>query len=621
MKKLSISFTLGKASILHQANVAHSNREFIAPNVDRRRTHLNVTYVRQDVRAAYTQLFGQAVKEYNDNQKQKCRRIADYYQHIADGKREEAFYEVIVQFGDSKSAPCGSENGKIAEKMLEEYILSFQNRNPNLHVFNAVLHLDEASPHLHINFIPFYTKARANGLSCGVSMKAALDEMGFDAKNFKSNRLVAWEERERGHMETILQAHGFEREDKNAKHPHLSVEDYKRVQDEKKVIAGIRAVRHISSADLSQSHVQALYEKLSAVQQENTQLTQQIRSPFRPFYYAAPDMQSFVQTQLTAAGIPFRETENGFEVQACYVDRIREIEKRYKAPRRAYREILRDDIDRLLMQSVSMDELLTKLQSAGYTIKYGKYLAVRPKYADNFIRLKSLGEHYSEYALRNRLQAKARFERSIEQKIHAETRRDSPKAYLLRTVRVYTVAFKKNALPMRRRNQKLPYAWTNDAELDKLLLLNTKINSGATLESLREEFSAQEKNVSELDAAVQKAQSDLKSYYELKEKIGIVFEGKHSAAFTLEQAQLALQSYPNITQDNYRNIDDLIAAETESLRKSEQELTNETDKLRVSSELVSVMEKIMSGTYVQSLADEERLRRESEIIPNGFRLV
>lgn len=273
------------------------------------------------------------------------------------------------------------------------------------------------------------------------------------------------------------------------------------------------------------------------------------------------------------------------------------------------------------MQSQNFDELLSKLQSVGYTVKPGKYLAVRPKYAENFIRLKSLGEHYCEYALRNRLQAKARFERSIEQKIRAETRRDSPKAYLLRTVRVYTVAFKKNALPMRRRDQKLPYAWTNDTELDKLLLLNTKINSGATLESLREEFFAQEKNVSELDAAVQKAQSDLKSYYELKEKIDIVFEGKHSAAFTLEQAQLALQSYPNITQDNYRNIDDLIAAETESLRKSEQELTNETDKLRVSSELVSVMEKIMSGTYVQSLADEERLRRESEIIPNGFRLV
>ena len=67
---------------------------------------------------AYQQLFGDAVKEYNEKQKRADRRIENYYQHIADGKREEAFYEAIVQFGDSKTAPCGSKTGEAAQQML-----------------------------------------------------------------------------------------------------------------------------------------------------------------------------------------------------------------------------------------------------------------------------------------------------------------------------------------------------------------------------------------------------------------------------------------------------------------------------------------------------------------------
>ena len=46
----------------------------------------------------------------------------------------------------------------------------FQARNPNRHVFNAVMHLDEVSPHLHIDFVPFYTKDRQRGLRKGVSL-------------------------------------------------------------------------------------------------------------------------------------------------------------------------------------------------------------------------------------------------------------------------------------------------------------------------------------------------------------------------------------------------------------------------------------------------------------------
>ncbi|MDE7363563.1 MAG: plasmid recombination protein, partial [Ruminococcus sp.] len=251
MSKLSISFTLGKASVPHEANVDHNNREFIANNVNKSKICENITYIKQDVREAYQELFGQSLADYNSKQTRRDRIISDYFKHISKSKREEAFYEIIVQFGDSKTAPCGSQNGKITQEMLDEYMKGFQKRNPNLHVFNAVLHMDEASPHLHINFVPFYTQGRKNSLSKGVSMKSALIEQGFNPKSIKENQLVEWEDSERQIMENILQKYGFSREDKNAKYSHQTVDDYKKTQDEKKIISALRASRKVSGEEIS----------------------------------------------------------------------------------------------------------------------------------------------------------------------------------------------------------------------------------------------------------------------------------------------------------------------------------------------------------------------------------
>lgn len=622
MSQLSISFTLGKASVQHGTNIEHNNREFIAKNIDQSRTYKNVTYIKQDIKEAYKELFEKAIQEYNTRQKRNDRKISDYYQHIADGKREEAFYEIVVQFGDSKTCPCESENGKITQQMLDEYIRSFRQRNPNLHIFNAVLHMDEATPHLHIDFIPFYTHGRKNGLSKGVSMKAALDEQGFGAKNFKQNRLVAWEESERAYMEQLLNQHGFTREDKNAKYVHQTVEEFKKTQDEKKIISAIRQVKHISDAELSTEHVRQLKTKLIAMEQKNKTLEQQKQSPYKSFYYTSPDKQSFVQAKLDELDIPYHETENGFEAQECYVEQIRNIEREYKTPRSSAREKLRQDIDRLLMQSKNFDELLDKLKKENYTVKTGKYISVKSKNGNQFIRLKSLGEFYSEYALKNRIRAKLKYEHDIAQKLNTEMAShatDAPSVIVLRTIQFYTITFSKGVLPMHKRDEKKPFSWSNDSELDKILELNQKINSGATLEMLRTDFSNTEKTVSEKEKQVEKAKSNLQSFYELKEQIQIVFEGKKSKIFSPEQAHQALQAYPNITKDNYHNVDILIDNETETLQKEEANYQTEKEKLEKADKILSMAEKVMGGTYVQSLVHAERERRESKYIPNGLK--
>ena len=619
MEKLSISFTLGKASIPHGTNVEHNNRRFIARNIDRNRTADNVTYVRQDVEDAYRELFQQAVDEYNQNQKQPCRRISDYYKHISESRREEAFYEIIVQFGDSKSAPCGSETANITKQMLDEYIRSFRERNPNLYIFNAVMHMDEASPHLHINFIPFYTQGRKKGLSKGVSMKAALNEQGFTASNYKENRLVAWEESERSYMESILQKHGFYRDDKQAKYAHQTVEEFKKAKDEKRIAAALRSARNISGEDMQVENVQRLKSKLQQAEREMRALKREKLSPYKSFFYSIPDKQAFVQAKLDEMQIPYRETENGFEAQECYAEVIRKLEKEFKPPRSMAREKLREDIDRSLMQSDSLEMLLQKLKEAGCTIRQGKYLSVKPKNRLQFIRLKSLGEFYSEYALRNRINAKKKYEAQIAEKIRSGSKNRSSDVFVLRTIQLYTTAFKNGALPMRKRDKQKPYAWTNDSEVDKLLLLNQKINSGLTLESLKHEFAEQQRTVSEKEKILEKSKTDLKTFYALKEQIAVVYEGKESKIFSKEQAERTLQHYPTINESNYQNIEILIQNELENIEKLEQTLLPEQEQLKTTGDLLAMTEKVMGGTYVQSLVREERECRESDFISNGLK--
>ena len=618
MDAYSISFTLGKASNPHGANLRHNNRKFLAPNIDPSRTEQNVTYVRQDVREAYHQLFDQAVQEYNDRQYRKDRVIDDYYTQIASGKREEAFYEIVVQFGDVRTAPCGSQRGEIASQLLDEYMKEFQQRNPNLHVFNAVMHLDEASPHIHINFVPFYTQGRQKGLQKGVSMKQALDEMGFRAKGKSQNRLVAWEASERNAMESILHRHGYVREDRHAHHTHMTVEDYKMSQDVKRYQEKLRDSVVVTESDRRDENIRQIKERMIKAEHEAEKLKREKKSPYMAFYYTIPEKQSFVQQRLDELGIPYRDTENGFEAQQCFVERIREVEREY-SPRTNQREHLRDDLDRLLMMSKDFEELLNRLHAAGYEVKHGKYISVKPKNGGSFIRLKSLGEHYSEQALRNRLAEKTRYEQQLAQRVADARKQSAPNTIVLRTMQFYTITFAKGALPIRRRDQKKPYAWTNDSELDSLLSLNKCINGGASVESLRKDFAEKEKAATDAESKLHSAEKELRSFYDLKEKILIVYEGKRSQLFTREQAVTSLKAYPSINVQNYRNVDNLISSQEEIVRQAATDYEQKRKELAESSDTLATAERVFGGTFVQTLAHEERERRETQYIPNGMK--
>ncbi len=615
MEQFSISFTLGKGTAPHGGNIDHNNRAFLAKNVHDVRSPLNVVFARNGIEETYHQLFDAALEKYNAKQKRPCRRIQNYYEHIASGNRESPFYEVIVQFGDSSNAPVGSKRGEVAKQMLIEYMKGFQERNPNLQVFNAVLHMDEASPHLHIDFVPFYTKGRVNGLETGVSMKAALDEMGFRAKGRKENRLVFWEQSEKKIMDQILQTHGYTREDKHVKHKHMSVDEYKAMMRQEQLRKNIGTrLGLISEEKKTKRELQA---SLAASEKRIAQLEKERKSPYSCFYYSSADKQAFVQEALRKEGIRFRETDNGFEVQECYTRRIREIEKTYQAPASTIRDQLRTDIDSILYQSKTYDEFLEKLQAAKFEIKQGKYVSVKPPYGQRFIRLKSLGNFYDEFSLKNRLNAKKRFEDRLDQKIKELETVKTPKLCVLQEVRHYIAVVHKGALPIRIKDKAQPYSWINDQELDKLLALNDMLNKGMDAAAIRQKAETLESDAKKKGVELERAENDLRQYLEMKEKIEIVFE-KKTGAFTLEQAKAAVRMYPDINGTNYRNIDKVVEQAQEKVQKLSVQHEAKRTELKQVTDVLTVMERATNHTFVQHLVADQRRVAASELLMNGI---
>ena len=228
--KRTISSMVGKGS------VNHNSRKFKAENVDGSRTHLNIDYCNENIKTVYHELFDEALKRYNDKQTRADRKIENYYEKIRNSKQEKPFHELILQIGDKENMSAESENGELARQILDEYYRGFQERNPQLKVFSAHLHMDEATPHLHIDFVPFTTGSK-RGLDTRVSLKQALAAQGFKGGTRGDTEWNQWVSAEKSALAFVMERHGIEWEHKGTHAKHLSVLDYKKQEREKEINA------------------------------------------------------------------------------------------------------------------------------------------------------------------------------------------------------------------------------------------------------------------------------------------------------------------------------------------------------------------------------------------------
>lgn len=228
--KRTISGMIGKGSI------AHNERKFIAENVDAARTIRNVVLQSENVKDIYHELFDEAIERYNAKQKRKDRKIKDYYEHIRTGKQEKVFHEAIFQIGNKDDTGCLSREGQIARLALLDFAKDFQKRNPQFRVFGIYLHMDEATPHLHIDFVPYVTGSK-RGSDTRVSMKQALASRGFVGKGRENTEYNQWMESEKQELAKIAERYGMIWEQKGTHREHLDVLNFKKEQREQEVAA------------------------------------------------------------------------------------------------------------------------------------------------------------------------------------------------------------------------------------------------------------------------------------------------------------------------------------------------------------------------------------------------
>ena len=226
----TISAMVGKGSI------NHNSRKFTAENVAPERTHLNIDYCNENIEKVYHKLFDEALKRYNDKQTRADRKIENYYDKIRTGKQEKPFHELILQIGDKDNMSAESENGQLAKQILDEYYKGFRERNPNLYVFSVHLHMDEATPHIHIDFVPFTTGSK-RGLDTRVSLKQALVAQGFKGGTRGDTEWSQWVLSEKEQLAAVMERYGIEWEQKGTHDKHLSVLDYKKQEREKEISA------------------------------------------------------------------------------------------------------------------------------------------------------------------------------------------------------------------------------------------------------------------------------------------------------------------------------------------------------------------------------------------------
>ncbi|MES9700499.1 plasmid recombination protein [Bacillus sp. JJ927] len=216
----------------HQSSLSHNNRENIHgnPGIDPARLHENIYFVQKDIRSVYKDVFQEAVDKYNEKQKRNDRKIDDYYDKIHKDDKTHEQRELVVAVGEGKDDPKYRGAKKEA---LKQYAEAFQGRNPNLAVYNMVLHDDEANPHLHINYVPNFESSR--GLTRRVGMDRALQQQGVEGTGRK---LIAhWRELETAYVEQLAKEHipNFERANVGS-HKYMKVRQYKEYAETRSIV-------------------------------------------------------------------------------------------------------------------------------------------------------------------------------------------------------------------------------------------------------------------------------------------------------------------------------------------------------------------------------------------------
>ncbi|MGN1329139.1 MAG: plasmid recombination protein, partial [Eubacterium sp.] len=557
------------------------------------------------------------------------RRIPDYYEHLKKSSKGKPYYEIVVQFGDMESCGQGSGKWEEAKLMLDDYMRGFEKRNPNLKVFNAVMHLDEATPHLHIDFIPIAHKVE-RGLSVKVSMKGALKEQGFTSANRLQNEWSAWEEQERSVMTEILHAHELSRDVKGVRREHLTVDDYKKhaanLAEIKKVNAHINELKKKNFSDLTEDEIELIKNQndlmRSEIQKRDKEiftLSRKLGAEFVPFEIYSEDKLLFVAGELAKSGVPYVEEGTTLHIPDYARKTAAAIAATYRPIKsEGIREKIKLDIDRLVYSAESFEGLISTLKERGYEIKRGKYVAVKAPFAERFVRLKTLGEAYLPKNLEQRIADRDVFTNAVRTKF--KTANAVEKKFHV-TIMDMTIEIKQFRLMPRKDNSKFVYAFQNDSNINYLseqLLTIGEFGFGSReqiyskADELKRSIDEKNEKVKSLTAEIPTLKSDIS---QLRFLFSAVSTSKPDAMtqVKLAAAREIADKYGVKSEGDIASLEKRLKLLPDYISSIKDEVSEEQLKLGRVSNLISAYERIVEGNYIDNLI---RAQREQEVEKN-----
>ncbi|WP_144508893.1 plasmid recombination protein [Bacillus mycoides] len=271
----------------HQSSLSHNNRENIHgnPGIDLSRLDENIYFVQKDIRSVYKDVFQEAVDKYNEKQKRNDRKIDDYYDKIHKDDKTHEQRELVVAVGEGKDDPKYREAKKEA---LKQYAEAFQGRNPNLAVYNMVLHDDEANPHLHINYVPNFESSR--GLTRRVGMDRALQQQGVEGTGRK---LIAhWRELETAYIEQLAKEYisNFERANVGS-HKYMKVRQYKGYAEAKSIVENQVEEKEVQLQTID-DHLKNVEEKTNELQVAKKNLESDVVDKYKELEIVKQEVES-----------------------------------------------------------------------------------------------------------------------------------------------------------------------------------------------------------------------------------------------------------------------------------------------------------------------------------------
>lgn len=379
----------------NKGNLSHNERKFYTNNIDIDRSKDNLQFYSLSLEEAYKEYFGNAIDEYNRTQKRKDRlkSVDKYLFELRENEHkkgaEKPFYEIVVQIGDKNTCNIlnNKEQAENAKNVLIEYVKGWQDRNPNLRVFNATIHMDETTPHLHLDYIPVATGYK-QGLKVRNSLSKALECQGLGkGVGRNDNASIRWQKQEREVIKDLAINHGFEIEEKGVDRPHLSVSEYKRASDD----LNERIERNLEALEVSKTKVPfsdkvmikesdlAALENLSKLgQQARNAATEHdlaLTADFELKNKQLKDKEYQITNQENKITQKLKEAEKSLQIATSVKEIAQEQEKNSKHMKSVYEKLyneqknLNQEYSELLKKNVSFSQEISKLSD---DIKYLK---------------------------------------------------------------------------------------------------------------------------------------------------------------------------------------------------------------------------------------------------------